>query len=190
MAVGDDNRPAGQIASDRLFDRFTEQDRADEDESIHLVFGEHAKIIFDPPAACADVTKNRLISRARQRLLNFKSGASVVRIANIPQNDPDGAHRLGDKSACNPARHIVVALEHRLHFLTGFVADVGFAVEHTGDGGDRDTGLLCHIIDVQSENHLLIAFLEYHNKPDGATILCSLYGGSLVILTDLGGETL
>ena len=67
-------------------------------------------------------------------------------VASLPGDAVD-AHAGGNITA-EKTGGVVAAFEHLFHLGAGVGADSIFVVEHAGDGGDRDSGFPCNIVNI------------------------------------------
>ena len=96
----------------------------------------------------AGVAEDDLVPSAAKLALD---GVGCAGIMGIPDVHCEHSHRvqaLADHALRNGTGSVVAAFEHLFHLGAGVCTDGIFVVEHAGDGGDRDSGFPCNIVNI------------------------------------------
>ena len=105
----------------------------------------------------AGVAEDDLVPSAAKLALDGVGCAGIVGIPDVHCEHGHRVQALADHALCNGTGSVVAAFEHLFHLGAGVGADSIFVVEHAGDGGDRDSGFPCNIVNI----HILFFSRSY-----------------------------
>ena len=124
------------------------ENRADQDEAVHLLLRHSLQGAQRLRPVAAGVAEDDLVPSAAKLALDGVGCAGIVGIPDVHCEHGHGVQALADHALCNGTGGVVAAFEHLFHFGAGVGADSIFVVEHAGDGGDRDAGFPCNIVNI------------------------------------------
>ena len=124
------------------------ENRADQDETIHLLLRHSLQGTQRLGPVAAGVAEDDLVPPAAKLALDGVGCAGIVGIPDVHCEHGDGVQALADHALRNGTGGVVAALEYLFHLGAGVCADGIFVVEYAGDGGDRDSGFPCNIVNI------------------------------------------